>query len=311
MITKNLYKEVLINPINKDVDELYIVSGFASATFCRRNLEELLNLNNKFKLNLIIGMSTSRNDQFHFKNLSKNYPNSIKAYYYIGKPSVHSKVYSWTKNNNPLIGFSGSANYSQYGFFSDMQENQMIEDNAKDIYDYFRSLLPDSISIEEFKNEENNQQELHNDNVFDHLPAGQIEWVEPNRSVRISLLDVSGNLPKKSGLNWGQRPDREPNQAYLSVKKDARKEGFLPEKGFTFSLMTDDKVAMDCVVQQDNRKAISTTNNNSDLGKYFRNRLGVEEGKIILKDDLIKYGRTDFILRKIDDETFMLDFSKT
>mgnify|MGYP001418130813 FL=1 len=122
---------------------------------------------------------------------------------------------------------------------------------------------------------------------------------------------MSGNLPKKSGLNWGQRPDREPNQAYLSVKKDARKEGFLPEKGFTFSLLTDDRVAMDCVVQQDNRKAISTTNNNSDLGKYFRNRLGVEEGKIILKDDLINYGRTDFILRKIDDETFMLDFSKT
>ena len=64
------------------------------------------------------------------------------------------------------------------------------------------------------------------------------------------------------------------------------------------------------MVQQDGRKAISTTNNNSEIGRYFRERLGVESGKLVLKDDLIKYGRTDFILRKIDDETFMLDFSK-
>ena len=89
-----------------------------------------------------------------------------------------------------------------------------------------------------------------------------------------------------------------------------KQEGFLPEKTFTFTLLTDDNETLDCTVQQDGRKASSTTNDNSLLGKYFRGRLGVESGSLVTKDDLIRYGRTDFSLRKLDDETFFLDFSK-
>lgn len=308
MILDNLYNEILIDPLNEGANELYIVSGYASATFCRRHLEDLLKINKNIKLNLIIGMPTSRNDQYHFLNLLNNYPNSLRANYYEGKPGVHAKVYSWTKDSKPLIGFSGSANYTQFGFFKNMQENQMISDDAENIHVYFESLLLKSVPIEKSKKEE--KQILMTEKISTSLPAGEMEWIEPNKSVRISLLEKSGKLPSKSGLNWGQRPRREQNQAYLSIRKDARKEGFLPDRNFTFSLLTDDSVALDCVVQQDGRKAISTTNNNSEIGRYFRERLGVESGKLVLKDDLIKYGRTDFILRKIDDETFMLDFSK-
>jgi len=117
-------------------------------------------------------------------------------------------------------------------------------------------------------------------------------------------------VPGRSGLNWGQRPDRNPNQAYLSIRSDARKEGFLPEKTFTFTLITDDNETLDCTVAQEGRKAIHTTNDNSLLGKYFRNRINVELGSLVTKNDLIRYGRTDFLLKKLDDETFFLDFSK-
>ena len=75
--------------------------------------------------------------------------------------------------------------------------------------------------IEKSKKEE--KQILMTEKISTSLPAGEMEWIEPNKSVRISLLEKSGKLPSKSGLNWGQRPRREQNQAYLSIRKDARK----------------------------------------------------------------------------------------
>jgi len=45
------------------------------------------------------------------------------------------------------------------------------------------------------------------------------------------------------------------------------------------------------------------------LGKYLRGRLNLAPGSPIVKEDLIRYGRTDFLLKKLDDETFFLDFS--
>jgi len=33
-------------------------------------------------------------------------------------------------------------------------------------------------------------------------------------------------VPQRSGLNWGQRPGRDPNQAYLSVPVEIQRSGF-------------------------------------------------------------------------------------
>ena len=155
------------------------------------------------------------------------------------------------------------------------------------------------------------------------IPPGEIEWELPNKRVTISFLDKKGNLPLLSGLNWGQRlskrinkktgeiswDQREPNQAYLSLKMDSRKFGFLPEKAFTFSLITDDNQSFDCVVAQEGRKAIHSTNNNSEIGIYIRKRIGKPLGSLITVEDLEKYGRTDYTIEMIDHETFLFDFS--
>lgn len=309
MITENLYDQILINPVSKGYDELHIVSGYSSATFLRQHLGDVLAINPNIEINLIIGMNQKRRDHSAYLNLKDNYPNLFNGYYFYGRPEVHSKVYCWTKNKTDAIGFSGSSNYSQYGFFNNKQQNQMVEDNPADIKNYYNSLINNCTPIWEYS--------LRPDEIIEHqsvvgsLPPGCIEWIEPDKSVRISLLSKNGELPPKSGLNWGQRPEhnRAPNQAYLSIRTDATKEGFLPEKKFTFTLVTDDNVTMDCTVQQDGRKAISTTKDNSVLGLYFRNRLGVSSGAMVTKDHLVYYGRSDFLLKKLDDETFFLDFS--
>lgn len=82
----------------------------------------------------------------------------------------------------------------------------------------------------------------------------------------------------------------------------------MPKKKLTFTLLTDSGDTFDCTVQQQNRKAIATTNN-SNLGRYIRKRIGVDAGSFITVEDLERYGRTDFVLSKIDDETFLFDMS--
>lgn len=320
MIVDNLYPTTLIEPNHNGANKLYIVSGYASATFARRHIVELLSKSDDFEINLIIGMPNSKNDHLAFVALHNEFGNKFKGYYYRNSAPVHCKVYSWYNDDTPLLGYTGSANYSQYGFFKHLQVNQLNNDDPIQIKALFDDLLTRSIFI---PHEKVVLPTYHRTPHLGSIPPATIIWNIPDKRVTISFLDKKGILPKGSGLNWGQRlskstnkttgkvtwSKREPNQAYLSLKKDSRKEGFLPEKAFTFSLITDDGESFDCVVAQDGRKAIHSTNDNSEIGRYIRNRIGVPLGALVTVEDLEKYGRTDYTIEKIDDETFLLDFS--
>lgn len=130
-------------------------------------------------------------------------------------------------------------------------------------------------------------------------------------SVTTSLLDRSGKLPKRSGLNWGQRPEqgRNPNQAYIRIPAKVGRMGFFPERGDRFSLKTDDGKTFLCTVNQSKGKAIHSCENNALLGTYFRNRLGVPSGQLVTRQHLDSYGRTDITFRKLGDKSYLMDFS--
>lgn len=312
MIKSNLYKSVLLDPASDGANELFIVSGYASATFTRRHIDDLLKVSGESKVNLIIGMPSKKSDHQAFVDLINHHPLDFFGHYYQGSPSVHSKMYSWFKDDTPNNAFSGSANYSQYGFFEKNQINQITKDDPVEIKDFYLELLESAVPILDFETKE--LPEYRPSKITGSLAPGQIEWLVEDVEVRISFLTADGKLPEKSGLNWGQRLDnlgnqREPNQAYLSIRREARKEGFLPEKGFTFSMITDDGEVFDCTVQQEGRKAVATTYDNSILGRYLRKRLKVKNGDLVTPEDLERYGRSDFTLKKMDNETFFFDFS--
>ena len=306
MILSNLYEEVLINPTRRGANELFIVSGYSSATFANRHLKEA----SDSRVNLIIGMPGKRSDHLGFVRLYDEYKDRFQGYYLKGSPPVHSKAYGWFKDGEPLSGFSGSANYSKQGFFEKEQINQVSNENPTDVRRFFESLLDRSIEIKDYKFDYSDLN-LSSSQLKNSVIPGDIFWEIPGKRVSISFLDRSGNLPQRSGLNWGQRPDynRGPNEAYLSIKKDSRKEGFLPPKAETFTLITDDNHSMDCVVAQGGRKSIESTNNNSEMGEYIRKRIGVPFDDPVLVENLIEYGRTDFTIEKINEETFLLDLS--
>lgn len=88
-----------------------------------------------------------------------------------------------------------------------------------------------------------------------------------------------------------------------------RRSGFFPPIGQHFIILTDDDKSLDCVIAQQGGKAIETYKNNSILGAYIRDRLGIPSGHTIRMADLENYGRSDVIIYKIDSETYYLDFS--
>lgn len=128
---------------------------------------------------------------------------------------------------------------------------------------------------------------------------------------QLKLTSGSGakeKVPLSSGLNWGQRPHREPNQAYISVPASVQRDSFFPEIGTPFHLLSDDGWLFHCIRAQQNGKAIHSQNN-SDLGLYFRNRLGLANGALITLQNLLIYGRTTIDVYKLAKTTFVFDFS--
>lgn len=129
--------------------------------------------------------------------------------------------------------------------------------------------------------------------------------------VALSLTEkVSGEVHDRSGLNWGQRDGRERNQAYIPIFMETHQDNpeFFPPREVPFTMYTDDGEVLQCVIAQDNNKAIETYQDNSILGRYFRARLGVQLGQKVKTSDLRTYGRSDVTIYKIDDTHFFMDF---
>ena len=138
-------------------------------------------------------------------------------------------------------------------------------------------------------------------------PYGQFDFVTLPFSAKIK---GSLQVPKSSGLNWGQRPGREQNQAYLPVPAYIQKSFFFPEPGIVFQIECDDGMLFECTRAQANGKAIHTPLNNSLFGLYFRHRLGVMPGYTVTIDHLTKYGRSSVDIYKAEADKYFLDFAK-
>lgn len=325
MISDNLFDEVLLQPSIEGADELFIVSGYATAAMAFHHLESLQNLQNENmfpRVHLIIGMASmnglSISNHQAFKHIVESeFPHNFECSYVISGAPVHSKIYSWYKDNSPSIGFVGSANYTQQAFGANQREAMGVIEAVQG-RQYYENLISDSIYCNHLDAEDyiefynyrreitNGILETENNETVDIPNSGEL------RSVAVSLLSRDGTVASRSGLNWGQRPEegREPNQAYIRLTSNIYNTDFFPERGQHFTLLTDDNKVLICTRAQDNGKAIHTPQNNSLIGEYFRNRLGVPFGNMVTNGDLAAYGRDEITFYKIDEETYFMDFSQ-
>ncbi|MFC1490410.1 restriction endonuclease PLD domain-containing protein [Candidatus Latescibacterota bacterium] len=325
MFSKELFEKVLVEPVKKGCNKLYIVSGYATAAMAFHHLDFIKKIRTDVNIELLVGMcptdGISLSNHNGFQHLmGSDSPDNFKCSYIMTPPSVHSKVYSWFSNDDPCCGFIGSTNYTQMAFGSKQRE-VIDECDPNQALDYYKSLNYDTIFCTHPEAE--NYIHIYKDKYFMHRKISGRKTLEldgteiadditglPN--ITISFLDRYGNLPQRSGLNWGQRPEagREPNQAYIRLTSEIYRTDFFPPKTAHFTVSTDDSKVLICSRAQEKvGKAIHTPHNNSLIGEYFRHRLGIPNGHPVTTDDLLKYGRTDVTFFKIDNETYFMDFS--
>ena len=323
LITNNLFSKVLIEP-SEQADSLYIVSGYSSSAMAFHHAEKLREKNKNIFIHLIIGMAgkdgLSEANHKAFKQLMEHdLSNRFECSYLINHPPVHSKVYVWTKNSTAISGFTGSVNYSQQAFIGKNQREVATTCNPDSAYSYYQSLISDSLFCthqdaeevitlyhDDYRNNINsNQNTIESESAEYHIKSQGL------RHIKCSLINRSGEISARSGLNWGQRPEqhREPNQAYIALKSDVYHTDFFPPRTQHFTVHTDDGKVLICTRAQENGKAIHTPHNNSLIGEYFRFRLGIANGNAVTMEYLEKYGRTDIDFYKIDEENYYMDFS--
>ncbi len=312
VITTELFQQILIDPaVNKNVNRLQIVSGYVTAGMAikhmgdlQKYLEERKPKDREMNIDVIVGMGKRdgiNRAQHHAlqRLVNENHVdiNFTCRYSTAGYP-VHAKTYCWLENGMPHDAFLGSANYTLTGFVQGQIESMTNADGMSIVkfYDEMKKNSIDCLADDDQINAYINFYDKENK-------------AKQERSITISLLEKrTGKTPEKSGINWGHREARNPDQAYLSIPAKIYKGDFFPLRNQDFTVITDDGQTFLMVRAQDDGKALHTPQNNSIIGKYLRERMELKPGTYVKKEHLMKYGRTDITFSKIDNETYRLNF---
>ncbi len=316
-----LMKTVLINPMDS-YNELFILTGYASSAMLKRHIELLSQVcsTQNLKIRIVVGMTSieglSLVEHKGFLEMVKSNSNIQCSYIMTGRKPCHSKLYIWLKEGVPMLAFAGSANYSQKAFFG-IQNEMMLECNPNDALDYFNEVEADSAYCDNDEIEDmvliSSQKELQE--KVEQIEDGSNQDYKSEDLVRLSFITKRTNdVGSRSSLNWGQREGRDPNQAYIPIPRNIAESDFFPPKKTVFTIMTDDGFVFQCVTAQNSKddvpKAIETCNDNSELGLYFRKRLGLKSGEKVTRKDLDKYGRTYVNILNLHDGTYYMEFRK-
>ena len=310
LIKRDLFYRVLVEPVKvTEADTLMVVSGYATASMADRHLHNLSDVGNKIDLRLIVGMSMKdgieRAQHAALKKLVQNgsFGSRVQCSYVTKGNPVHAKTYVWMNDREPVSAFAGSANYTLTGFGQSQVDTMAVVD-PRAALDFYNECLENTISCD-VEDVENNVVITETRKIGRHPSA----MPEENQTVTLSLLVSStGETHTRAGLNWGQRPGRERNQAYIPVPMDIARQEFFPDIGIPFTVLTDDGFSFIFVRAQQGGKALHTTESNSTVGEYLRTRIGMPLGEYVTRTHLVEYGRTDVTMTKIDEETFLLDF---
>lgn len=334
-LTQGLYETALRIPA-RSADALRIVSGYASPAFLNRLLDDLKTdgLEGR-RIELVVGMSgvDGVNSAHHagFQRVLREHAGQVEVRYVPRGRSNHSKLYVWTARNAPVTAFAGSSNFTLNGFMMNSrrphhQEMLFGVDHVAAMR-CFEEGAQFTIPADD---------PLVDDNV-DILPAVQRppgagaqqasaapSHVAPPQDAAATILPLvivapgrrQGEIHGKWGLNWGQRPGRNPNQAAIPYPNSAKAQnasGFFPigpaGRRERFTVLTDDGFSIEMIVAEENDKALHSHPTNDVIGVYFRRRLGVALGARVEVQDLVRNGSRFVRFTKIDDETFYMEYN--
>lgn len=309
-----------------DVDELVILSGYVGPQPVNR-LKSL-----PFKTSVIYGMygSAGISEPLHsvLKIMDSQMP--LTNVYYSNVP-IHAKCYIWKKNNKILTALVGSANFSTSGLSTPYKEvlAETNIDSFSTLDLYLKQVLSSCIDCADAS--------VNPRNIGSYKSiTSKVQRIATLDQCHASLLDRSGKVSSKSGLNWGLSPAHTTNgDAYIAIRKEYL-QGFpdlFPPKQKTYTtlskggrinrqndaveLIWDDGTIMEGLLEgsQDEEgvsypKQICSSPKKNIFGLYIRKRLGVPVNYRITRDDLELYGRTDIDISKQGEGIYYMDFSQ-
>ena len=316
MLRDNLANKILFEPLREGADELSILTAYATPNMLSWYIKNLFHKTSApIRINLIVGMvpfdnlSVGAHEGFR-EIVSSDLPrevSSVRCSYVTDKPAEHSNLFIWSRSGQPFLAFMGSANFVQSSFVGNHRRELMTQCDPVEAMNCYESVVGRTVYCNHGEIEE--YIILRPTHPVLDLECNLVEQLDAYDSVTLSLVTKTGEPGTRSGLNWGQRKGREPNQAYIPLPSVIAKSGFFPLEKRHFTAITDDRRQLTLRVEQQNNKAITTPVRNSDLGEYIRNRLGLKNGAYITRADLDRYGRTDVKFVKLDEETYYMDFS--
>lgn len=350
VVDKDLFAYALMRPIfsGSAPDTLCIVSGYATHAMASRHLLAATAKKKRLAVDLVYGMAGTdgirKSDHLGFISLERHDEfqyNGAFACSYVKKPkSVHAKVYVWCKGDVPVQAFMGSANYSESGFNSANRTETLTECDPMSALKFFQQTKDLAVPCASVDREKDFPPKLRGYELPGRgNPSLMIETDENSPykgclKIVIPLVNDKGHLGDGSGLNWGVKSDgtprlsdknnpnsyRNPDEAYIRVPKRIAMTGFFPayneqakhkEEQTRFTVITDDGETFSCVRTSGGfGKEIETPQDNSELGRYFRKRLGLPSGAYIDVKTLKNYGRLDVTFYKTQDESYVMDFSR-
>ena len=311
LLTENLFQQVLIEPAERfEADRMLAVSGYVTANMAYKHMEQLNSLELHPSIHVVAGMvpaqgmNRAHHEQFVSFSQRGIHGCPFSCKYTVSDNPVHSKVFIWMKDESPVAAFAGSANYTARGF-GENQNEIMIHADPKAALKYYERTAGQAIYCfdENIENRISLKTQMKKEDYREDYVENKAE------SVKLPLVTRSGDTHSRAGLNWGQRSNRNPDQAYLPVPSKIAKRGFFPPRTHHFTVHTDDGHSFIFVVAQQGNKALHTPQDNSILGRYFRRRLKLESGQYVKREHLTRYGRTDVSFDKIDDDSYFMDFS--
>ena len=307
---EGIAKKILFAPISNGANRLCILSAHATPSMVSwlMTTYEELGIKN-ISIELIIeatiddGIDTISHEGFKELqgNRSSGTNDNFSCSYLHQPPTSKKNTFIWLENDTPVQAFTCTYDFTQTSLLR-KQSGSLTERSAVYAYKLYENAVNRSIFCNHFEVE---------DYIVIRSPHTPIiSNASSDNCVNLSLITRSGEPGKRSGLNWGQRKGRNPNEAYIPLPSKIAKSGFFPLEKQHFLVVTDDHHTLQLRVEQQNNKAITTPASNAQLGEYFRNRLELSNGAYINASHLLAYGRTFVTFYKIDEEQYYMDFSR-
>ena len=323
LISGNLFDRILVEPAKRGNSELFVLTGYASAAMVTKHFEVITKeLSLELSIDLHIGMTgkdgLSRTTLLGLQSIPRQTAGrKFSCSMNVRGTSNHSKLYVWCNESGPQEAYIGSSNYTQLGFgvtrSAENHKESCVQMDASVAFDYVLSSAKGGISykspditnfIDIFSEPSMDKSAIEESYITDLASQDYVDL-----PLVMTRPGENGEVHAKSGLNWGQREGRNPDQAYIPVPSAVSKSDFFPDKGVHFQMVTDDGEAFICTIAQEGNKAIETPNDNSILGKYFRKRLGLNSGEFVTKEHLQQFGSNQVRIYKEDYESFRLFFA--